>query len=137
MKCHLPEEEQTKMSVNSQMNLYDINKQVISQLPALNTEDVDNSKKIIVEYFNNTLGEYYMLLCNDLKYYTIFSLKETLTEPIFEDEVIDCVLDFVDNIKSINYDENKTAIEIWFTKDEETYVMYLFDYSLGVIECAR
>ena len=40
-------------------------------------------------------------------------------------------------IKSIEKTEDGCAIEIWFTKDEETYVMYFFDYAGGVIHCGK
>ena len=135
MNCHIPEKEQVAANGHLQMDLYELNKQIISQLPILTQEEIENQKDLIVDYHNNNQGKYYMMLCNELKYYTIFAIKPEAND-YFEDEVIDCLYDFVDNIKSIEYDnENKKAIEIWFTKNEETYVMYLFDYTQGVIEC--
>lgn len=134
MNCHIPEEE-TQATGNLNMNLYDLNKQIVAQLPDLNKEDLISARDTIVAYYNKTMGQYYMMLCNELKYYTIFAIKPEAND-YFEDEVIDCLYDFADSIKSIDYDtENKTAIEIWFTKNDEAYVMYLFDYTQGVIDC--
>lgn len=138
MKCHLPEEE--KQTTQAAMNLYDINKQVVSQLPALTEEDFwDNKMAIIDEFFRETGGDYYMMLCNELKYYTLFHIDTEgfVTEPFASEEACACLWEFADEIKSVELAEDGCAVEIWITKDEETYVMYLFDYTGGVIDCAR
>lgn len=138
MKCHLPEEEQTQVSGNIEMNLYDLNKQIISQLPDLTLDEIiQKNEKVVIPFLNQIDSEYYMLLCNELKYYTIFNVVDYLTEPAMTEELFACLHSFCDSLKSIELTEDGCAIEIWFVKDEETYVMYLFDYSGGVIQCAR
>ena len=133
MNCHLPEQE--KVSGNIAMNLYDINKQVVSKLPGLDDETLETKKALFVEYDIAHEEKYYMLLCNELKYYTVFSFASNGGTAVFSDEVIGCIKDFSDEVKSIELNE-LDAIEIWFVKDEETYVMYFFPYTQGVIECA-
>ncbi len=138
MKCNLPEQE--KQTTQAAMNLYDINKQVVSQLPALTQDEFWNDKmSIIDEFFNETEGEYYMMLCNELKYYTLFhiDLEGYITEPLAAEEACACLWEFANEIKSVERTEDGAAVEIWITKDNETYVMYLFDYTGGVIDCAR
>lgn len=138
MNCHLPEEQKAEASL--QMNMYDINKQLIAQMPCLTIEEFEGKREIINEYHFEQSANYYMLLCNELKYYTIFHTKlpsygeglDSLTS-----ELMSCLINFTDDIKSIEITEDRTAIEIWFSKDEEIYVMYFFNYDLGVIECAR
>ncbi len=138
MNCHLPEQE--KINGNLQMNIYDINKQVISQMPCLTIEELEEkADTLITEYQNEQKASYYMMLCNELRYYTLFHIDEFdggSQLSFLSNEVLSCLISFTDNIKSIEITDDKTAIEIWITKDEETYVMYLFNYDTGVIECA-
>ena len=134
MNCHLPEEQ--KVSGNIQMNLYDMNKQIISQLPGLNNEELEAKKGLFADYEATHEEDYYMLLCNELKYYTVFNMASDRGTAVFVDEVVGCLQDFADEVKSIELNE-LGAVEIWFQKDEEIYVMYFFPYTQGVIECAR
>lgn len=133
--------QQCKMNVPDglKLNMYDINKQVVSQLPGLSIEEIEAKQEIIDEYQNQEQAKYYMLLCNDLKYYTLFHIDEFdggSQLSFLSNEVLCCLTSFADDIKEIDFTEDKSAIEIWFIKDDETYVMYLFNYDLGVIECA-
>ena len=138
MNCHLPEEQ--KEEANLQMNMYDINKQVITQMPCLTIEELEEkADTLITEYQNEQKASYYMMLCNDLKYYTLFHIDEFDGGSLlscFPNEVLSCLISFTDDIKAIDFTEDRSAIEIWFSKDEEIYVMYLFNYDAGVIECA-
>ena len=69
MNCRIPKEE-TKASGNLQMNLYDLNKQIISQMPALDKDGIDLALMTVATYIKNTENKYYMLLCKDVNYYT-------------------------------------------------------------------
>jgi hypothetical protein len=42
-----------------------------------------------------------------------------------------------DFVKAVDVTESGDAIEIWFQKENEIYVMYLFNYEAGVIKCGR
>jgi hypothetical protein len=133
MKCNLPKPEKTEG--NLQMNLYDINKQIISQLSSYSSEElVKAADETLRDYKNDHPQKYYMLLCNELKYYTLFAIEKG-SEYKFENEVILCLQDFADEIKVIDRTEDQEAVEIWIVKDNETYVMYLFGYEKGVIVC--
>ena len=63
MKCHLPEQE-TKANGTLQMNLYDLNKQIISQMAILSEEDLADSKTLIRDYLREQNNYFYMLLCS-------------------------------------------------------------------------
>ena len=138
MKCNLPEEKQEKVSGNFGMNLYDLNKSLISQMPALTLEQIIRQKEVVVDPFLAAVdSDYYMLLCNELKYYTIFNVMQGLSDSLITEELFACLNEFCDEVKSIEKTDDGCAIEIWFTKDEETYVMYFFDYAGGVIHCGK
>lgn len=134
MKSHIQEEEKTVATGNIQMNLYDLNKQIISQLADFNEEDLKNSKEIITEYLQKQGNKFYMLLCRDINYYTLFNISTGSNLPAAADEVIECAKT-IGTIKSVDTNDNG-AIEIWAQGEEESLVMYLFPYDLGVIECA-
>ncbi len=120
------------------VSLYDMNKQIVSQLPALNEEGIKEAKQIIRDYVYSEQHEddYYMLLCHELKYFTVFANDiECSREEVIENVIIDC-LNSVGEIKSIEPTEDKEAIEIWITEPEGgTYVMYFFDYGRGIVPC--
>lgn len=109
---------------------YDLNKQIISQLTPVEEAE---AKETLSRYFSVQDNKYFMLLCRDINYYTVFVLKDG-AECKVVDEVWACAK-FVGVVKSVEIEDN--VVEIWFTDNEDqTYVMYLFSYDDGVIECA-
>jgi hypothetical protein len=139
-----------KADVNSeiQMTAYDINKQVINQLPALEEEEITTKKIDIGQFVTNTNNEYYMLLCREKNYYTLChrvlgmnpspadnvrQYSEWPNELITtEDLIIECAK-CLGEIKSIELVDG--AVEIWVTDPFDTYVMYFFPYDGGVEAC--
>ena len=118
------------------MNMYDINKQIIAQLPAINEADMIAVKReIIRKYCDQMKAEYYMLLCRDINYYTVFKIDLKLADETIEDVLVDCA-NYIGAIKSIGLTEDEQAIELWMTNEEDTYVAYFFPYDKGVIVCA-
>lgn len=141
--CYVHNEEKTFRYVNNEwvevelpkgelhMNMYEMNKSLIVQLPDISKKDLEAGKKKINQLASN--GKYFMLLCNELKYYTVFNIIPEGKEKI-EDVVLDCINCFGATIKSI--DTLDDAIEIWIQKNDEAYVMYFFNYDGGVEICA-
>ena len=115
-----------------EMTLYDFNKQVISQQKDLDEAGLAEGQETIREYIAATDNTYYMLLCHDIKYFTLFTRGDD-GEPCSA-EVIN-VLTELGTVKAIvDIDD---AIEIWINYEDEIYVMYFFQYDRGVIECHR
>ena len=133
MNCHLPEEQ--RVNGNLQMNLYDMNKQIISQMPVLEGEAVDKAITTIKNYMVTMGHAFYMLLCRDINYYTLFHIVDYISEPAAAYEAFACAGD-LGAVKSVELTEDGTAVEIWFQAEgEEPMAMYLFGYDGGVIEC--
>lgn len=123
-----------KGETNLGMSIYDLNKQLIAQLPELTEEQLDDAGNLIKQYVEDQANEFYMLLCRDLNYYTLFRIVDFLSEPMVISEVLGCAED-LGNIKSIEFNDNN-AIEIWVhPTDSDPVAMYLFPYDAGVIEC--
>ena len=115
------------------MTLYDLNKQLVNQLPTLTKEQLQEKYFLIDEFGKGKT--WCMLLAKYIGYYTIFHHIPKDDEESFASAVIDCCL-YQGNIKSIDWaNDSQSMIEIWITIDEESYVFYLFDYEMGVIEC--
>lgn len=129
----------TTAESDSKMDLYNLNRMLMSQMPDLSHEDIINAKKTIRGFVNlngeDTSGAY-MLLCHELRYYTVFLKDKAHYDEKMEDVVIECI-ENLGIIKSIDLTEDKLAIEIWFVhhETEEPFVAYLFNYDEGVILC--
>lgn len=117
---------------NVQMNLYDMNKQILTQIPAL--ENFDESVVLINEFANATNNTYHMLYGKEISYFTLFC-KDLLNFEISNlgEAVIEC-LQNVGTIKSIDYTENKDAIEIWVQVEDDATCLYLFPYDNGIVK---
>ena len=118
---------------NSGLNLYELNKNIINQLPSLTKEQIFEKKDLIKKYRDNTNNIFHMLLCRDYNYYTIFVEKENDEFHNLSDAVLTIVFELGD-VYSIEETEDG-AIEIWIkpTGEEEPYVFYLFPYDAGVV----
>ena len=120
--------------------LYDINKNIVETgVEALTEEQMKNKKELFEEYIENTNNEYYMLLCNDRKDYTVFRRTGIGSEDSIGCCLIDILIDeCLPNrgiTKSIELTENKDAVEIWISINGESYCYYFFPYDAAIIEC--
>lgn len=115
---------------NISMDLYDMNKQIVAQLPTL-VEDELKEKKYSVDALNSRYNnEYYMLYGKEISYFTLFKIVEP---QYFSYEVIECLKN-VGDIKAIDLTEDKDAVEIWVIADGEATCLYLFPYDLGIVQ---
>ncbi len=118
------------------MSLYEMNQMILGQVGKLEGEALDKAKETILNYISDEMhkDDYYMLLCHEIKYFTVF-IKDGESDEKIEDVLLEC-LNCIGEIKSIERTEDKEAIEIWVTTPEnDTYVMYFFDYGRGIVPC--
>lgn len=124
-------------TVDTGMTLYDINKQIIEKLPELTDEDIEKRADDIRKFARtkHVNSNYFMLLGNELNYYTLFSRKhENINSPKIQDEVIEC-LKYLGTIKSIDVRPDDTAVECWIKNDDGIFMLLFFPYDEGVILC--
>ena len=117
------------------INLYDLNKSAVAEFPGLDERTIwerckDYAKEIVKEFGDN----YYMLYGKDIGYFTLFHLNESKGYNYFSDDLEDCLNNLSSSIKVIEWNEDKTAIEIWLEYNGDITCMYLFPYDAGVIE---
>lgn len=121
-------------------NLYDINKSIIRQLEKeLKGKAFHNRiTKCIIPFFEKTLKpyKYYMLLCHDKRYYTIFHQTSEINEASAEI----AAKEFKEIVRGLGrvfaIEENDGGgIEIWVEwQDDDIVVMYLFECDSCVVE---
>ena len=110
------------------MGLYDMNKQIISQLPALTdfTKAIENVRDLHGKYWN----QYYMMYGKEISYFTLFKV---CGKNEFGQDVIDCCMN-VGTIKAMDMTEAEDAIEIWVENEDGPTCLYLFPYDSGVVQ---
>lgn len=117
--------------------LYDVNKNLVKQKELKLSEATLNSKKLIIrDFINKQDNQYFMLLCNERKDYTVFDFQNQKNI----NRYVDCATCLVDEcltnrgeIRGIDLTKDKDAIEIWMIIDDDAYVYYFFPYDNGVI----
>lgn len=118
---------------NPSMTQYDLNKMLYADKAPLADEALAEGLKRVSEYAKAAKQQYYMLLCKDINYYTLFKVDNTNSSnnPI-EAEVLACIEDLgevLDIVNMLNY------VELWFKDNESNvYCALLFNYDSGVIE---
>ena len=120
--------------IDTGMSLYELNKQGYAQLLPYDETQIQDAIAWINEFSDKNKGKYYMLLCKEISYYTVFE-KDFLEYDCLSlgHGVIEC-LNNVGTIHGID-DNGEGALEIWVkTSDEEVYCMLLFNYDVGVVK---
>lgn len=128
--------------------LYELNQQIMSQMPALDADGVRKCSGKILKYLDEHIDSYYMLLCKELSYYTIFHITSAKPTPngniiVSRGALRDLTTEIVDVISTLGdvrviEPDNNGAIAVWSSfQSEETdtiHCFYLFPYGGGVVE---
>jgi hypothetical protein len=116
------------------MSLYDINKSTMFQMKSLNLKKRLEAVEIIKEFCGGaTSDNYFMLLCRDLNYYTIFPVRNNdANSQTVSSAVLACAED-MGQIVSVERNTDTNSIEIWIKTNDDAYCMFFFDYTKGVI----
>ena len=116
-----------KSEGNLNLSLYEMNKQLISQLKDISKED---ALEKIYQFYEHTPQGYYMLLNHENKYFTLFE-KNTNGFDTFGSTVLYCINN-IGKIKTIDvYDDR---LEIWITIKDNIFDYLLFPYDEGVVK---
>lgn len=118
-------------------NLYEMNKSVMNKAAALKTDEIEDKKNSLINFFIKNGCRYYMLLCNERKDYTVFHIQQKITaesEITAASEVIECLKNRGE-ILAIDYMEETGAYECWIRRSGMSYMYALFPYDAAVIEC--
>ena len=122
------------------MTLYEMNKIGYSSLPRMSKSEIATMKERVTKWISEqdlnspNSDIFFILLNNDLHYYTIFAWEAhggscgDVTEEIFS------IVKDLGTLKSIEFNDNG-AWEFWITgKDAVSNMYLLFNYTEGVIK---
>ena len=122
-------------------NLYDMNKQLMSKEPALVDAEIQLTKEHLRQWITyNFKQKYLMLLCHELRDYTLFNLDKTASwgmappATIFDasNDIIECLSNRGTLIAAEEQPDG--AWEFWIRNDEGCFAYYLFPYGAAVLE---
>ena len=119
---------------NIEMNLYDLNKQIMSQMESFDIKKWEQAEKDIAEWDQEIAATYYMLLCKELSYYTVF-VNDGYEFHNLGSAIREC-LEFVGG-DTVSVDIEPDRVEIWIKQEEDTYCFYLFNYDAGIVSFKR
>lgn len=118
-----------------EMSLYDMNEQLVRQLPDFSHEDRRQALTEINAWDTELEADAYMLLCKEQSYFTVLlpHYPDTVFGiPNLGVAVFEC-LESIGTVKSVNKLEDNT-FEAWVIDENETvWCLHLFDYSQGIV----
>lgn len=117
------------------MDLYELNKNIMENVPEEAIPTEEQLKEVINNFITKDNSNYYMLLSNELRYYTIFEKviqgdAQKLTLNNISTELILCLQDLGD---IIGVSEEPGALEFWVKTEEGPECLYFFNYSAGIV----
>lgn len=123
-----------KSSSNVELTLYELNQQLMAQVPSLSQKDIDEAHKIINNFAIAFHQKHLMLLCHNKRYYTIFEQTKTYYEFGSLAAAVFACCEHIGEIKSVSLNE-QNAIEIWIqdSYDNSVDCYYLFGYDEGMV----
>lgn len=116
--------------LDTNMNLYDLNKLIISQMPNLSQDALLEKKDVIDALHTKYNNSYYMLYGKEISYFTLFKI---IDPAYFNYDVFDCLKHLGGDIKAMDLTEDSDAVEIWIEIEQNPICLYLFPYDSGVI----
>lgn len=121
-----------------ELNLYELNRNIIEQLPDYEDSQWEGAEKVFGDWLMEQSSTYYMLYGREINYFTIFK-KENIGESDFAtfwDGLKEC-LTALGAVRSINVnkleDGSASSIEIWIKYNDVVTCMYLFNYDEGIV----
>lgn len=117
------------------ITLYDLNKAMLMNCPIAEENEMAELRHELINFFNDIVDTYAILVCNDLRYYTLLKKDDGCEEGV-QKVIIECIeLGLGAKVITWSKDEDTDIFEIWVRKDNEMYCVIFADYSEGVIKC--
>lgn len=141
MKANYEDKISQKTSDIALGNLYDMNKQMMEKELKLTDAELQLAKEHLRNWITHVFKQkYLMLLCHELRDYTLFNLDKTdswaLAKPTTVMKAVDDIIECMTNrgeLLAID-DQKDGAWEIWIRNSEGCFAYYLFPYGTAVLE---
>ena len=118
----------------AEVSLYELNQQLIAQMPEYDEKKWTDAKLIVADWYNKHKDNYYMLLCHERNYYTLFDMtRENVIGADLAYELQDTIR-YVGAVHDISVDTND-MIAVWakWHDTDNVHCFYLFPYGQGVV----
>ena len=141
MKANYEDKIPQKTSEVALGNLYDMNKQLMEKEPEITDAELQVAKEHLRTWItNNFKQKYLMLLCHELRDYTLFNLDRTSSWAIAKpqtvystaEDIIECMTNR--GTLLVMDEQEDGAWELWIRNPEGCFAYYLFPYGSAVIE---
>ena len=119
----------------AQVSLYQLNQDIMSNQPALSGDGVRKGQLEFFDWISKQPdnSKFYMLLCHELNYYTVFHINDTATKEDFWNELYDIAKE-LGTLKAMEIDSGCFSIWVDWPQDNISHLFYLFPYDRGVVE---
>ena len=119
----------------AQMTLYQFNQNIMSSQPALSGDGVRKGQLEFFDWISKQPDnpKFYMLLCSELNYYTVFHINDTATKEDFWNEFYDIAKE-LGTLKAMEIDSGCFSIWVDWPQDNISHLFYLLPYDRGVVE---
>lgn len=128
---------ETKIEINNegaQISLYELNRNIIEQLPAFTESHWLEAEKNFLDWEVSNNHYFYLIYGKEISYFTLFqkrNKKSSEFDSLFS-AVKECLLN-LGEVYAFDITEDKSAIEIWVKTEEIMTCLYLFNYDKGVV----
>lgn len=112
--------------------LYELNKQVMAQLPPQSEDRMNHNWTVIGDWFGKDEARWFMLMCKERSDFTLFHITDNQFVKAIQE--LKEVLQERGQILAIQYVHGEDAFEIWVKNDEEVFMFMLFSAGWMVIE---
>lgn len=116
---------------NVKLTMYDLNKQIMEQVPELSQKEKNDAHKIINTFAASQHQKHFMLLSLAARYFTIFEQSKQYEFGSLAAAVFACC-EPIGIIKSVSLND-QGAVEIWITDEDRTECYVLFGYDEGMV----
>lgn len=122
-------------------NLYDMNKELVEKTftPVKGKAMRNRVENIIKPFFKEKNAKYFMMLCHDVRDYTVFHVDDSFNANLPHSyEMVATCIENRGVLYAIDKTEDNNAIEIWLkSTDERMLCYYLFPYDTAIVEVVR
>lgn len=113
-------------------NLYELNKQVMSQLPPQTEDIMAHNWAVIGDWFGKDKDRWFMLMCKERSDFTFFHITDN--QFVKGVQELKEVLEERGQILAIQYLHGEDAFEIWVKNEEEVFMFMLFAAGWMIVE---
>lgn len=114
--------------------LYELNKQVMAQLPPQEESVLQSNYNTIGSWFGKDQNRWFMLMCKERSDFTFLHITDNqFTKAIFE---LKEILEERGQVLAIQYLHGEDSFEIWVknTEKDEVYMFMLFNAEWMIVE---